>query len=68
MPTSSIVLNVRLLFDSCFAGTCFGSSSIFVSFVSGRRKCHRGPDLENTVTAATLLCFLAKNSRTGNDA
>ena len=29
MPTSSAVLNVQLIFDSYFARTCFGSSSIF---------------------------------------
>ena len=29
MPTSSAILNVQLIFDSCFACTCFGSSSIF---------------------------------------
>ncbi|KYN38079.1 hypothetical protein ALC56_07536 [Trachymyrmex septentrionalis] len=27
MPTSSAILNVQLIFDSCFACTCFGSSS-----------------------------------------
>ena len=29
MPTSTAILNVQLIFDSCFACTCFGSSSIF---------------------------------------
>ena len=29
MPTSTAILNVQLVFDSCFACTCFGSSSIF---------------------------------------
>ena len=29
MPTSSAVLNVQLIFNSYFAWTCFGSSSIF---------------------------------------
>ena len=29
MLTSSAILNVQLIFDSCFAWTCFGSSSIF---------------------------------------
>ena len=29
IPTTSTILNVHLIFDSCFAWTCFGSSSIF---------------------------------------
>ena len=29
MPTSLAILNVQLIFDSYFASTCFGSSSIF---------------------------------------
>ena len=29
MPTSTAIMNVQLIFDSCFACTCFGSSSIF---------------------------------------
>ena len=29
MPASSAILNVQLIFDSYFAWTCFGSSSIF---------------------------------------
>ena len=29
MLTSSAILNFQLIFDSCFAWTCFGSSSIF---------------------------------------
>ena len=29
MPTSTAILNVQLIFDTCFACTCFGSSSIF---------------------------------------
>ena len=29
MPTSSVILNVQLIFDSYFVWTCFGSSSIF---------------------------------------
>ena len=29
MPTSTAILNVQLIFDSCLACTCFGSSSIF---------------------------------------
>ena len=29
MPTSTAILNVQLIFDSCFACTCFGSPSIF---------------------------------------
>ena len=29
MPTSSAILNVQSIFDSCFACTCFGSFSIF---------------------------------------
>ena len=29
MPTSTAILNVQLIFDSCFACMCFGSSSIF---------------------------------------
>ena len=28
MPTSTAILNVQLIFDSCFACMCFGSSSI----------------------------------------
>ena len=56
MPTSSAILNVQLIFNSYFAWTCFGSSSIFASSVSETRKNHRRPDLENTVAAATLLC------------
>ena len=31
MPESSAILNVRLIFYSCFASTCFGSSPIFAS-------------------------------------
>ena len=42
MPTSSAVLNAHLIFDSYFAWTCFGSSSIFASSVSGTRKNHGG--------------------------
>ena len=29
MLTSSAILNAQLIFDSCFAWTCFGLSSIF---------------------------------------
>ena len=29
MPISTAILNVQLIFDSCFACTCFSSSSIF---------------------------------------
>ena len=29
LPTSTAILNVQLIFDSGFACTCFGSSSIF---------------------------------------
>ena len=32
MPTNSAILNVRLIFYSYFAWTCFGSSSIFAYF------------------------------------
>ena len=49
MPTSTAILNVLLIFDSCFACTCFGSSSIFayskkwikesVSSVKNKIKC-----------------------------
>ena len=42
VPTSSAISNVQLSFDSYFAWTCFGSSSIFASSVSGTRKSHRG--------------------------
>ena len=56
IPTCSAILNVQLIFDSYFGWTCFGSSSIFFSSVSGTRKSHRGPDLGNTVAMATLLC------------
>ena len=42
MPTISVILNIQLIFDSYFAWTCFGSSSIFASSVSGTRKSHRG--------------------------
>ena len=38
ITTSSVILNVRLIFDSYFAWTCFGSSSICASSVSGTRK------------------------------
>ena len=53
-----LVLNVQLIFDSYFALTCFGSSSIFASSVSGTRKSHRGPDLGNTVKirAQATMC------------
>ena len=56
MPTSSVILNVRLIFDSYFVWTCFGSSSIFASSVSGTKKSYREADLGNTVIAAKLLC------------
>ena len=56
MPTSSVILNVQLIFHSCFAWMCFGSSSIFASSISGTRKVTGGPDLENTVATGTLLC------------
>ena len=32
MPKRSAILNVHLIVDSCFASTCFGSSSIFMVF------------------------------------
>ena len=38
MLTSSAILNVQLIFDSYFVWTCFDSSSIFISSVSGTRK------------------------------
>ena len=56
MATSSPILNVQLIFDGHFARACFGSFSIFASLVSGTRKVTGGPDLGNTVAAATLLC------------
>ena len=56
MSKSSAILNAQLIFDSHVAWTCFGSSSIFASSVSGTRKSHRGPNLGNTVAATTLLC------------
>ena len=40
-------------FYSYFVWTCFDSSSIFASSVSGTRKSHRVPDLGSTVGAAT---------------
>ena len=67
MATSSVMLNVQLIFDSYFSWACFDSSSIFVSSVSGTRKSHRGQDLGNTVAAANYCVVLAKNSRTSND-
>ena len=56
MSTSSAILNVQFIFDSYFAWTCFGLSSIFTPSVSGTRKNHRGPDLGDTVAETTLLC------------
>ena len=56
MPTGSPILNVQLIFDSFLTWTCFGSSSICASSVSGTRKSHKGPDLGNTVDATTVMC------------
>ncbi|KAG5320098.1 SETMR methyltransferase, partial [Pseudoatta argentina] len=39
MPTSSAILNVQLIFDSCFACTCFSSSSIFAYSKMDQRIC-----------------------------
>ena len=48
---------VQLIFNSYVVWVCFGSSSIFASSVSGTKdNSHGGPDLRNTVAAATLLC------------
>ena len=43
MPTSSAIFKVQLIFNSYFAGTCFGSSSIF------------GQKQHNNVTATTVF-------------
>ena len=54
MAASSAILNVQFIFDSYFAWTCLGSSSIFASSVSGTRKSDKGADRGNTVSGATL--------------
>ena len=68
MPTSWAILNVRLIFDSYFAWTCFGSSSIFASSASGtRKKSQRARSGEYGGCGNIIVLFLAKNLRTGND-